>query len=369
MKVLIVSNRVKTYQFAAQNYIIPLLQLGHELFWAADFSNYIGDINEIPCQVRQIDIVSYPFHFTNLKALRQIRRIIKEDKIDVVQSSTPIGGVLGRIAAYMCGVKYNIYAAHGFLFFKGAPIVNRTIYKWEEQILAHITDTIITINPQDYIAAQKFNLRGGNKPYMIHGAGVKIGVEVNIDIEEKRRSIGIPEGATMVLSAGDLNKNKNNHVIIRALGCLKDKNVFYVQCGVGPEEDKLRKLAIRCGVERNVLFLGYRTDMPELIKSADIFVMASFREGVPRAIMEAMDLSKPCIGSQTRGIADLIDDKLGGLICQPRDYIAFANAIRTLMKDKALCKKMGEYNHEKVKGYSYEIIRQEYTDIYKEVLR
>ena len=369
MRILIVSNRVKTYQFAAQNYFIPLQQLGHEIYWAGDFSNYIGNTDEIPCHIRQIDIVSYPFHLTNIKALRQIKRIIKEDKIDAVQSCTPIGGALGRIAAYLCGIKYNIYAAHGFLFFKGAPLINRTIYKWEELILAHITDTLITINPQDYKAAQEFKLRGGAKPYMIHGAGVKVGVEVNIDVAEKRRSIGVPEGATMLLSAGDLNKNKNNHVIIRALGILKDPNLFYVQCGVGPEEENLRKLAIKCGVENNVLFLGYRTDMPELMKATDIFVMASFREGVPRSIMEAMDMSKPCVGSQTRGVADLIDDKVGGFVCLPKDHIAFANAIKTLMNDKELCRKMGEYNHEKVRDFSYEIVRKEYTDIYKEVLR
>ena len=369
MRILIVSNRVRTYQLAVQNFIIPLLELGHEIYWAGDFSNYIGDVNEMPCHVRHIDIVSYPFHLTNLKALSQIKKIIKEDKIDVVQSSTPIGGALGRIAAYQCGIKYNIYAAHGFLFFKGAPLVNRTIYKWEEQILAHITDTLITINPQDYLAAQKFKLRGGKKPYMIHGAGVKIGVHVDVDVEEKRRSIGIPKEATMLLSAGDLNKNKNNHVVIKALGALNDPSVFYVQCGVGPEEDNLRKLADKCGVKDNVIFLGYRTDMPELMKCTDIFVMASFREGVPRSIMEAMDMGKPCIGSNTRGVADLIEAGIGGIICMPKDYNAFANAVKTLKNNKELCERMGAFNHEKVKGYSYEIVRREYMNIYKEVLK
>lgn len=369
MRVLIVSNRVKTYQFATQNYIIPLQNLGHELYWAGDFSNYIGDVNEIPCHCRQIDIVSYPFHKTNLRALSQLKKIIVDDKIDAVQCCTPIGGLLGRIAAYQCGIKHIIYAAHGFLFFKGAPLINRTIYKWEELLLSHITDTLITINPQDYVAAQKFHLRGGTKPYLIHGAGVKIGVEVDVDVREKRKSIGLPENSVMILSAGDLNINKNNHTIIKALGALKDNRLYYVQCGVGPEENNLRKLSKKCGVENNVIFLGYRTDMPELMKVTDIFVMASLREGVPRSVMEAMDMSKPCIGSDTRGVADLIDNGKGGIICPPKDYNSFANAIKYLINNNNLCRSMGEYNKEKVKGFSYEIVRDEYTQIYKEVLK
>lgn len=369
MRVLMVTNRVKTYALGFQNVIIPLQQLGHEVIWAADFSKYIGNTKEIPCKIKQIDIVSYPFHRTNIKAFNQIKQIIREENIEAVQCSTPIGGALGRLAAFSCGLKHIIYTAHGFLFFKGAPLLNRTVYKWEEMLLSHITDTLITINPEDFKAAQSLKMRNNTKPYMVHGAGVKVGVDVNVDIDEKRKSIGIPKGATMILSAGDLNINKNNHVVIKALGYMKNPNVFYVLCGVGPEEENLKKLAIECGIEKNVLFLGYRTDMPELIKSTDIFVMPSFREGVPRSILEAMDLGIPCVGSKTRGIADLIDDSIGGFICMPTDFKAFADAFLRLMQDKDLSLRMGIHNKEKAKNFSYEIVRQEYLDIYGEVLK
>lgn len=368
MKILMVTNRVKTYALGFENVIAPLQQLGHEVYWAADFSNFIGDKSVIPCKTFHIDIYSYPFHRTNLMALKQIKQIIRKEGIEAVQCSTPIGGALGRIAAYQCGLKKIIYTAHGFLFFRGAPLINRTIYKWEEMILAHITDTLITINPEDYQAAQLLKLRNGSKPYMVHGAGVKIGVEVEVNTIEKRKSIGLPDSATMIISAGDLNTNKNNHVVIRALGCMKNPNVYYVLCGVGPEEVNLRKLAKECGVEKNVIFLGYRTDMPELMKSTDIFVMPSFREGVPRSILEAMDLGKPCVGSKTRGIADLIDEGLGGYICKPTDYKAFADAFNRLVDNPNLCKIMGKHNKNKAKGFSFEIVRQEYIDIYKNVL-
>lgn len=363
-----VTNRVKTYALGFQNVIIPLQQLGHEIFWAADFSNFIGDTNQIDCQIRQIDIVSYPFHKTNLKALRQIKDIIRKEGIEAVQCSTPIGGALGRIAAFQCGIRHIIYTAHGFLFFKGAPLINRTIYKLEEKILSHITDVLITINPEDYKASKKLTLRGNGPTYMVHGAGVKIGEIVEIDEMAKRHSLGISNESTVIISAGDLNLNKNNHVVIRALGLLKKPKVKYLICGVGPEEQNLRNLAKKCGIEKNVLFLGYRTDMAELLKISDIFVMSSFREGVPRSLLEAMDLSKPCVGSKTRGIADLIDDGTGGYVCDPKSPEDFAKAFDKLIQDKGLCNSMGKHNHQKAKGYSFEIVRKEYVDIYSKVL-
>lgn len=359
-----ITNRVKTYALGFKNVIQPLRQLGHEVIWAADFSNYVGDVSQIDCPTRQIDIVSYPFHKTNLKALKQIKKIIKEENIEAVQCSTPIGGALGRIAAYQCGIKKIMYTAHGFLFFKGAPLINRTIYKMEEKILSHITDVLITINPEDYRAAQQLTLRNNKKPYMVHGAGVEIGVNVEVDACKKRASIGIPENAVMIISAGDLNINKNNHVVINALGILKNPNLYYVLCGVGSEEDNLKNLAVRNGVKDNVIFLGYRTDMPELMKISDIFVMPSFREGVPRSLLEAMDMNKPCVGSRTRGIADLIEEEKGGYICGPKSPDEFASAIAKLANNQDLREAMGSFNHEKAKDYSYQIVRDEYLEIY-----
>ena len=92
--------------------------------------------------------------------------------------------------------------------FKGAPLINQTVYKWEEELLAHYTDVLITITNEDYVAAQKFKLRSGERPYLVHGAGVKVGVRVDIDRAEKRRSVGVPEDAFVIVSAGELNKTK-----------------------------------------------------------------------------------------------------------------------------------------------------------------
>lgn len=366
MRVLMVTNKVKTYALGFQNVIGPLNELGHSVVWAADFSQFVADKSVIPCPIEQISINTNPLNPSNRQAYKKLLNIIEKHRIEAVVCSTPIGGALARLAAKKKHIRPVIYEAHGFLFFKGAPLINRTVYKWEEDIFAHYTDVLITITEEDFQAAQKLKLRSGRKPYLVHGAGVKVGVTVDIDRDEKRRSIGVPEDAFVIVSAGELNKNKNTEVIVKALKGID--GAHYVACGVGPEKENLENLARELGVSERFHLMGYRTDMPEIMACSDVFTMMSFREGMPRAILEAMDLGLPCVGSDTRGIRDLIDSN-GGFICKSTDAEGFTAAFKKLMDNPEMRKAMGNHNKEKAKGYSADIVRQELLDIYKEVLK
>lgn len=368
MKILLVSNKVKTYSLAFQNEVEPLLEAGHEVIWAADFSSFVGDrTHDIPFETRQIDIKSSPLNKSNIGAYKSLIKILKEGDFDVVQSSTPIGGMLARMAAKKMKIPKVIYEAHGFLFFKGAPLINRTVYKLQEQLMAHWTDVLVTINDEDYRAAQKLKLKKGGKLFMIHGAGVEVGQSRDCDRKAKRAEIGLPENATAIVSAGILNKNKNNKVIIEALNELKNENIYYVICGEGEEEQNLRSLAESLGVSERVKFLGFRTDMKHIMLACDIFAMPSFREGVPRALLEAMDLGLPCIGTRTRGIRELIgNDKL---LCNGRSGREFAEAVEYIIRNPDVCKAIIARNVEEAKLYSKERVRAEYAAIYDEVLK
>ena len=368
MKILLVSNKVKTYNLGFQNEIEPLLEAGHEVVWAADFSSFVGDRTEaIPFETRHIDIKSSPLDKRNRGAYKALLDILREGGYDVVQSSTPIGGLLARMAARKMKIPLVIYEAHGFLFFEGAPLINRTVYKAQEHLMSRWTDVLVTINDEDYRAAQKMKLKKGGKLFMIHGAGVEVGQSRECDREAKRAELGLPENAIAIVSAGILNKNKNNRVIIEALGLLENKNVYYVVCGEGDEEAELRALAESLGVSNRVLFLGFRTDMKQIMLACDIFAMPSFREGVPRALLEAMDLGLPCIGTRTRGIRELIgNDKL---LCGGAKPDEFAAAIDYVINNPEDCERIVARNVEEAKLYSKERVRAQYAAIYEEVLK
>ena len=366
MRLLMVSNKIKTYPLQYRNILETLYSLGHEVVWAADFSRFVGDRSAIPCATEQISIHTNPLKPCNLRAYRQLMEMIDREGIEGVLCSTPIGGTLARLAAKKKKISPVLYEVHGFHFFKGAPLINRTVFKWGEEYLARYTDALITITREDYQAAQSLKLRSGRKPYLVHGAGVNVGVRVDADRTGKRRELGIPDDAFMIVSAGELNRNKNTEVIVRAMAHMKGQNVHYAACGVGPEEDHLRQLAEKLGVTPQVHLLGYRTDMPEIMTVSDVFTMMSFREGMPRAVLEAMDLGLPCVGSDTRGIRDLIDER-GGFLCDPTDASAFADAFSKLAENPELGRRMGEYNRTKVRDYSSDVVRKELYAIYREV--
>ncbi len=361
MKVLMVTNKVRTYALGFQNSINPLRSLGHDIVWAADFSRFNGDLSEIPCKTCQISINTSPFKPCNIKALFQLKKIIDEEKVDAVYCSTPIGGTLARLAAHKMHVSKVIYAAHGFLFFPGAPWLRNLLFRLHERLLAHWTDVLITIIEEDWRVAQTFKLRSGAKPCLVHGAGVEIGKTVRSDRAEKRRELHINPSAFVIVSAGFLNKNKNHRVVIDAVAKMRNQSVVYLICGEGDEKARLQAQAEKQGVSGQVRLLGYRTDMTEIMAASDVFVMPSFREGVPRALLEAMDLGLPCVGSRTRGISDLIGDERW--LCSPKNSDEFSKAFTVLRKDKKLRDEIGERNRHNVLPYSSDCVQHEFREI------
>lgn len=296
----------------------------------------------------------------NWKGYRNLCNMLKtHPDIQIIHCNTPIGGVIGRL----CGRKFHkkvIYTVHGFHFYDGAPFLNRTLFKWIEQWLAYYTDILITINKEDYEAANKFTLKKGGRVVYVPGVGINSNLydTTFVDVKLKRKKIGVPEGAYLCLGVGDLNDNKNVATMIKAIA-KSSEQVHLALCGVGPLEKYLRSLCKNYKVENRVHFLGYRTDINELYKAADFLFMASKREGLPRTTMEAMCASLPCLCSDIRGNKDLIDNEKGGFLLPYNDVDGFASAISRLVNDTQLREDMGAYNREKVKSFDIEIVRRE----------
>ena len=308
---------------------------------------------------------------SNITAFSNLLKLLKKEDVQVIHCNTPIGGLVGRLCGKFANVPKVIYTAHGFHFYKGAPLINRTLFQWVEMWLAHYTDAIITINKEDFQTAQDFKLHNSGKVYYIPGVGVDTSLIKNADSkrQELLQNIRANKKSFLVVSVGELNSNKNNKVIIEALGKLKNPNFHYLICGVGDKKENLVTLAKELYIEKNVHFLGYRTDVPQIIKSCDVFVMPSFREGLSRSIMEAMSAGLPCVVSKIRGNTDLIDEIKGGYVCQPNDAESFADAINNLAHDKNLRARMGSNNLERIKQFDVVNVKAEMREIYEWELR
>lgn len=300
------------------------------------------------------------------KGYRNLCNFLKiHEDIEIIHCNTPIGGVLGRLA----GTKFNkkvVYMAHGFHFYKGAPLFNRIFLKSIEKWLAHKTDVLITINEEDYQNALKFKLKPRGRVYKVSGVGMDIENYSSIEIDYGlRKSIGVENSDFICISLGDLNKNKNYTTVIDAISKTKSKDIHYLICGLGPLEHKLKRQVIRLGLEKQVHFLGFRSDGPQLMGIADCTIISSFREGLPRTTMEAMASGLPCIVSDIRGNRDLIEDGKGGFLVDPKSPESFAKSILKLKRDKDLCKKMSEWNLSKIKDFSLDTVKSQILEIFK----
>lgn len=315
--------------------------------------------------IRNVPISRSPFSLSNIKAYREICRIIRENQVDYIHCNTPVGGLLGRLAGRKCGVRKILYQAHGFHFYQGAPKKNWLVYHTVEKLLARCTDVIVTMNSEDYANAQKFRLRSGGRVYNVPGVGIDLSEYDGISQfrESKRRELGIRDDETVLISMGDLILRKNYQTAVEAIAACKDPKLKYLICGKGEELEHLKKLAGELGVQQQIRFLGYRTDIKELLAAADLFLFTTLQEGMPRSMMEAMAAGLPCIASEIRGNVDLIENGKGGFLCDPRSPEEFAAAIRKC--DAETRRRFRESNLETVKKLDIHIIEQEIEDIYK----
>lgn len=302
----------------------------------------------------------------HLKSFKQLNSIIKNNgPFEFIHCQTPIAGAVSRIAAKRNGVKA-IYTAHGFHFYKGAPMKNWMIFYPVEKYCSGFTDVLITINKEDYkLAKEKFKAK---KVCYVPGVGVDTNkfAGTTADKTKVRQQLGIPENAFLLFSVGELNQNKNHSLVIRALAKLNNPNIHYMIAGKGDLKEPLEKLSKELGVEKQVHLLGYREDIPVLYKCSDAFVFPSIREGLPVSLMEAMSAGLPVICSRIRGNVDLIENEKGGLLYSADNAEGFAEGISKVYESQELYSKMQSENLKKVKDFDIGVINEKMRKIYSD---
>lgn len=326
---------------------------------------------DIPGNVYNIPFSRSPFGLENIKAYCMLKKIINTGEYDVIHCNTPVGGILTRIAANKRrkeGKTRVIYEAHGFHFFAGGPRWNWFLWYPLEKWFSRFTSVLITINKMDYsLACRKFHTKK-----IIHIPGVGLNLSQFENAEKKldlRSEFHLPVDSRIVFSVGELNRNKNHQAIIRAIACLNDPMVHYFIVGNGPLEDELKYLAQKLGVESNIHFLGYRRDVPSLLKNADVYALPSLREGLGMSSIEAMSSGLPIVTSNRHGINDYSENGVTGFKYDPMNYKGFAEGIRSILSDDQLRQKMSNHNIEVSRQFTVEKSMERLCEIYREILK
>lgn len=356
-----------------------LRELGYEVTLAANFeredSNSRERVQNFKCRMQEryrIEQIDFTRKLLNIKgqikSYRQIKKLTDKE-FSLIHCHSPICAAMTRMAfrrKRKTGTKV-IYTAHGFHFYKGAPLKNWLFFFPVEWICSHWTDVLVTINREDYACAKRY-LRAKEVRY-IPGVGVDLErfQSAQVDRRAKREELKLDPNNVMMLSVGELSKRKNQSMILNVLKQIKDFKVKYIICGIGDMEINLRRMIRNLQLEERVYLLGYRNDIEELCQAADIFVFPSLQEGLPVALIEAMASGLPVVCSKIRGNMDLIVEGKGGFLCRVDNQDDFVKAITKICEDKKMIKEMGDFNKARVKKFSRLDVEKKMRKIYESV--
>ena len=309
-----------------------------------------------------------PFTKDNLKAYKDLKKIIEEEKYDIIQCNTPAASALTRLAArkFRKNGTRVIYIAHGFHFFKGAPLKNWILFYPIEKFLSKYTDDLITINEEDYkIAKNNFNAKN---TYKINGIGLDASKfeNINVDREKVRNDLGLTNEDFAMFFAGELNENKNQIILIEAMKDIakKNKKFKFFLAGKGPLKEFYENKIKEYKLEKNVFLLGYRNDIPEILKAIDLYISVSKREGLAINIIEAKAAGVPVIASNNRGHRESIRDSVDGFLIGCNDVETLKSRIIELYNNKDLREKFAEESKEYIKKFYLENVYEDVKKIY-----
>lgn len=354
-----------------------LHDMGYEITLAANFeeedSNSKSKVNEFREKMKRkgykILQIDFSRKLQNISgqiiSYMQIKQLEKEH-FDLIHCHSPICSALTRIAFRKLrkrGTKI-IYTAHGFHFYKGAPIQNWLLFYPIEKICSRWTDYLIVINKEDYKLAKK-KMKAKSVKY-IPGVGVDIQQIANVSIDKriKRKEFNIPEDIFLLFSVGELNKNKNHEIIIRAISKIGNANIHYAIAGKGSLYNYLVQLASNLNVNEQVHFLGFRQDIGELYKMADVCCFPSIREGLGLAAIEGMAAGLPIIASDNRGTREYVKNAVNGYLCKYNNCSQFIEAINRLYKNVSIISEMGNMGYKDVMTYDIKRVDAKMLNIY-----
>jgi len=341
-----------TVDFTLQHFLKPLMtalrEQGHEVVGVCAPGDLVDRVRADGFRVETMPLRRSANPFLNIRAGLALRRLFRDEGFDMVHAHTPVAAFVGRLAAAGAGVPRVVYTAHGFYFHEHMPPLRRSAHIAAEWMAGRFTDILFTQAEEDAQTARRLGLcRTGDVLAIGNGSDPAVFHPPAADSAHRaiRTSLGTPGDRTVILATGRLVAEKGYRELVEAM-----RDVDAELWVVGPRlasdhaegiEDVIRMVENDPGLRERIRFLGYRSDMPDLLRAADIFTLPSHREGMPRSIIEAMLTGLPVVATDIRGTREEVVDGETGLLVPVRDTAALAGALGSMVADAARRTDMG----------------------------
>jgi len=296
------------------------------------------------------DLVREPDPSRDLRALRSLYRLFRSRDYRVVHTHSTKAGLLGRVAAWLAGVHAVVHTVHGFPFEMTGGWKTRA-YAGLERLVAAVTDRVVCVG--EVLRQQVAAL--GMAP-----EGKLVTIYSGLDFEacrprrspaETRRALGLEGAWPIVGTVGYLVEAKAHHYLVDATARLVARypRLALLLCGEGPTRPRLERQIRDLGLEGHVRLLGERDDVADLLGVLDVFAMSSRREGVGRALSEAMYRGLPVVSTAVAGVSELVVHGETGLLVPPHDPDALAAAIDRVLSEPDLAGRMAAAAHRRAR--------------------
>ena len=323
---------------------------GHRVECACRSGKESEQIRAAGFEVREIPLERSRSPRNLLGAIVALRRLMRQQRYDVVITHMPLPGIVGRIAARWARVPCTVHIAHGMLpstYMRGFEWFDHLVLAWLAASLQH---GLIVMNERDWRLVRKYALvRPPDTLYRVDGVGVELARWTVVPAEQlarQRAELGLPADALVVLMAAQTSPRKGViefvEAAIRLVQTGRAGSAHFLLAGDGPLDKKLHDLVDAAGMSERVRLLGWREDMPLLVGLCDLYVLSSYAEGLPISIVEAMAAGKPVVSTRVAGSEDAVSDGVTGLLVPPADASALAEAIARLLDDADLRRRFGQ---------------------------
>ena len=302
------------------------------------------------------------------RALRSLVRIVRRYRPDIVHTHLSKAGLVGRTAAMLVSPAARIHTFHGTVFGGYFPPSMTSAIVRAERFLAHRSARIIALSPRQQAELVAHRIAPVDRIRIVP-LGLDLARFAGLDRHAARAALGIPLGATVVVSIGRLVPVKRLDRLITAFAAVRhgiDARLYLV--GDGSEREALDRQIDALGLASRVTLAGWRTDTPLWYAAADVVALTSDHEGTPLALIEAAAAARPVVATDAGGVADVVDDGVTGYVVPREDFAALVDRLERLVRDPNVRDRMAHGAPARASRYDAHRLVADLDELYREVL-
>lgn len=276
----------------------------------------------------------------DIRVLPQLARLLRQRQVDLLHLHLPYSAILGRMASKVTPVKAVVYTEHNLWqrYHWLTAAANRLTYGWNDAVIAVSSEVELSIRSRS---------KTNGKPKLDtipNGVDVEQLASVAKDPQGVKEEFQIPLTHRLVVHVANFTQKKRHLDLLKAIERVVKAQplLTFLLVGQGPMEKEVKEAARQLGVERRVIFTGFRTDATRLIAAADLFVLSSLYEGLPVSLLEAMALGTPIVATSVGGIPEVVIDGVGGFLVEPLNPDQLAEKMLDLLRDPQLQQRFSE---------------------------